>query len=94
MKYTPGPWKFSTTHDNNIENSFGYAICEWYTNEESEKEDISNARLIKSAPKMYEALKKALKLSPMQDFNKLDPGLMEDAVILEILAVVQEVEGV
>ena len=63
MKHIKGPWALSketgltiVAPDSKLPDNREYTICNWHTDERTEKSDLANAHLIASAPDMIRAL--------------------------------------
>lgn len=56
-----GPWSHSSIEDYKIHDANGVVVCKYYVSEDTEDQDLANARLIRAAPEMLEALEIALK---------------------------------
>lgn len=63
MKHIAGPWEISKTQgltiiapDSKLPDNREYTVCNWHTDERSEKSDLANANLICAAPDMIRAL--------------------------------------
>jgi len=73
-KFTPGPWRIDPDRQDEIIDSSGNCVI-WTAEIES-----ANARLIAAAPDMYEALKTARAILPMEKWAD-DTKAMIDSTI-------------
>ena len=85
-KHTPGPWivEEGISYAFNIRTKYGYSVCVMF------KKNLSDARLIAAAPRMYELLAEARKI--VRDMPP-DWNYKWDTMAMAIKNLMDEIDG-